>query len=107
MDSPGRETIKDRSCGGSMMGVVLGRSVRADLPSGEGEKKSSVHGISQVRILEWVAIPFSRESSRPRDQTHIYIGRRILYHKATWEAQSSLYLHLIPKSGSIQKIVEF
>ena len=68
---------------------------------------SSVHGISQVRILEWVAIPYSRESSRPRDQTHIYIGRRILYHKATWEAQSSLYLHLIPKSGSIQKIVEF
>ena len=29
---------------------------------------SSVHGISQVRILEWVAISFSRESSRPRDQ---------------------------------------
>ena len=32
---------------------------------------SSVHGISQARILEWVAIPFSRGSSRPRDQTHI------------------------------------
>ena len=29
----------------------------------------SVHGISQARILEWVAIPFSRRSSRPRDQT--------------------------------------
>ena len=69
---------------------------------------SSVHGISQVRILEWVAIPFSRESSQPRDQTHIsYIGRWILYHKATWEAQSSSYLHLIPKSGSIQNIIEF
>ena len=27
---------------------------------------SSVHGISQARILEWVAMPFSRESSRPR-----------------------------------------
>ena len=27
----------------------------------------SVHGISQARILEWVAIPFFRESSRPRD----------------------------------------
>ena len=27
---------------------------------------SSVHGISQARILEWVAIPFSRGSSRPR-----------------------------------------
>ena len=32
---------------------------------------SSVHGISQVRILEWVAISFSRGSSWPRNQTHI------------------------------------
>ena len=29
---------------------------------------SSVHGISQIRILEWVAIPFSRGSSLPRDR---------------------------------------
>ena len=29
---------------------------------------SSVHGISQARILEWVAISFSRESSQPKDQ---------------------------------------
>ena len=28
---------------------------------------SSVHGILQAKILEWVAIPFSRGSSRPRD----------------------------------------
>ena len=32
---------------------------------------SSVLGISQVRILEWVAISFSREFSLPRDQTRI------------------------------------
>ena len=32
---------------------------------------SSVQGPLQVRILEWVAIPFSRESSQPRDQTHV------------------------------------
>ena len=30
---------------------------------------SSVHGILQARILEWVAVPFSRGSSRPRGQT--------------------------------------
>ena len=30
---------------------------------------SSVHGILQARILEWIAIPFSRGSSRPRDRT--------------------------------------
>ena len=32
---------------------------------------SSVHGILQARILEWVAISFSRGSSLPRDWTHI------------------------------------
>ena len=32
---------------------------------------SSVHGISQARILEQVAIPFSRGSSRPRDPTWV------------------------------------
>ena len=32
---------------------------------------SSVCGILQARILEWVAIPFSRGSSRPRDQTPV------------------------------------
>ena len=30
---------------------------------------SSVHGILQVRILEWVAMPSSRASSQPRGQT--------------------------------------
>ena len=32
---------------------------------------SSVHGIFQARILEWVAISFSRGSSQPRDQTQV------------------------------------
>ena len=32
---------------------------------------SSVHGILQVRILEWVAMPSSRGSSQPRDQNHV------------------------------------
>ena len=32
---------------------------------------SSLHGIFQARILEWIAIPSSRESSWLRDQTHI------------------------------------
>ena len=44
----------------------------------------SVHGISQAKILEWVAMPSSRGSSRPRDQTRVSsiscIGRLILYH---------------------------
>ena len=38
---------------------------------------SSVHGIFQARILEWIAISFSRRSSRPRDWTWIsrIVGR--------------------------------
>ena len=48
---------------------------------------SSVLGISQARILEWVAISSSRGSSWPRDGTQVScIGRWVLYHWATWEA---------------------
>ena len=32
---------------------------------------SSVHGVLQARILEWVAMPSSRESSQPRDRTRV------------------------------------
>ena len=31
----------------------------------------SVHGILQARKLEWIAIPFSKGSSQPRDQTQV------------------------------------
>ena len=31
----------------------------------------TVHGVLQARILEWVAFPFSRGSSQPRDGTHV------------------------------------
>ena len=33
--------------------------------------RSSVHGIFQARVLEWVAISFSRGSSQPRDLTRV------------------------------------
>ena len=38
---------------------------------------SSVHGLLQVRILEWVAMPSSRGSSQPRDRTQVswIVGR--------------------------------
>ena len=45
---------------------------------------SSVHGILQARIMEWVAMPSSRRSFQPRDHTHFSyvscIGRWVLYH---------------------------
>ena len=42
---------------------------------------SSVHGIFQARVLEWVAISFSKESSQPGiELTSPVFGRWILYH---------------------------
>ena len=49
---------------------------------------SSIHGILQARILEWVTISFSRGSSQPRDQTRVSrIGGRRFNLGATREAQ--------------------
>ena len=46
---------------------------------------SSVHGILQARILEWVTMPSSRGSLQPRNQTHVsYVSesrRQVLYHQ--------------------------
>ena len=45
---------------------------------------SSVHRIFQVRILEWIAIPFSRGCSQTRDETWVScIAGRFVYHLAT------------------------
>ena len=56
---------------------------------------SSVHGISQAKVLEWVAISFFGGASWPRSQTHVScIGRWIHYHRITWEAQLS-YCYLL------------
>ena len=46
-----------------------------------------LHGILQARILEWVAFPFSRGSSQPRDGTQVsYIAGRFFTSWATREA---------------------
>ena len=49
---------------------------------------SSVHGILQARILEWVAISFSRGSSRTRDRTQVSLsaGR----HFTLWATREAL-----------------
>ena len=50
----------------------------------------SVHGISQARILEWVAVSSFRGSCPTRDQTWIScVGRQILYRWATGEAPNN------------------
>ena len=61
---------------------------------------SSVHGILQARILEWVAMPSSRGSSQLRDRTHMSciscIAFGLLTHQTTREAQL----------GSLTKVLE-
>jgi len=48
---------------------------------------SSLHGVLQAKLLEWVAISFSRWSSWPRDRTCVScIGRWILFYRDSWEA---------------------
>ena len=51
---------------------------------------SSVHGIFQARILEWVAVPSSRGSSRPRDQIQVSVSPALAYgFFNTWEVVKS------------------
>ena len=63
---------------------------------------SSVHGISQARMLEWVATSFSRGSSWPKDQTHIswvsFIGRGF----STTAPPGSLGLWMVPGLRMVQ-----
>ena len=54
---------------------------------------SSVHGILQARILDWVAISSCRGASRSKNRTHMSYGscagRQILYPSTTWKAPYS------------------
>ena len=71
----------------------LSNSINCSLPG------SSIHGIFQARILEWVVISFSRGSSPPRDQTRIScvscIANWFFTHWAIGEAQKNIYFCFI------------
>ena len=64
---------------------------------------SSVHGILQTRILEWVAMPSSRGFSKPRDRTQVSyvscIGRWVLYYLGSPQHPS----HKSKAQGSLPK----
>ena len=56
----------------------------------------TVHGILQARILEWIALPFSRGSSQPRDRTQVsHIAGRFFTNRATKEVLKDFILQLI------------
>ena len=82
----GFTTVSMHTCSGTQLFLTLCDPMACSPPG------SSVHGIFLTRILEWVAISFSRGSSRPRDWTHFHIsciGKRILY---PWASLSMLCL---------------
>ena len=65
---------------------------------------SSVHGISQARILEWLAISYPRASSQSRDRTHVcYVSTaladRFLTANATWEGSQARDYNVPGKPG--------
>ena len=69
---------------------------------------SSVHGILQARILEWVARSSFRGSSQSRNQTCVSciscFGRQVLYCGATWEALYLLVVYLFIQETSYKSL---
>ena len=58
---------------------------------------SSVHGIFQARVVEWVAISFSRGSSWPRDQTQVScIVGRCFYRLSHQGSLSAISIYICP-----------
>ena len=72
----------------SESGSVVSDSLQ---PRGLSPPGFSVHGILQARILQWVAIPFCRGSSQPRDRTEVScLSGRFFTIWATREASKKL-----------------
>ena len=78
---------------------------------------SSVHGILQARILEWVAMPSSRRSSQPRDQTQVSCtagrlfatgppGKTSHFHAMCLVMSDSLRPHRLPPGFSVHGIFQ-
>ena len=65
---------------------------------------TSAHGISQARMLEWVAISFSRGSSQPRDRTHISCLAVGFF---TTELPGNSYDRTIEITLSFKKVTDF
>ena len=87
LSDPGTEPASPALQAGSLPPCVRAQSLQSCLtlcsPMGCSSQDSSVHGILQARILEWVAMPSSRGSSPSEVRTHICLRlllcRRVLY----------------------------
>ena len=85
--------LQDGSCEDLLNSVLLNRRAESSLAlvvsdslqrHGLYSPGSSVQAISQARLLQWAAIPFSRGFSRPRDRTHVsyisFTGSQVPFH---------------------------
>ena len=97
------------SCCFSQLCLTLCYPMECSLP------ESSVHGILQARILEWVAIPFPRGSSRPKIELTSpmspALAEHVPYSWATWGAlplrlEHNWYLKL-PRDKVCQSLISF
>ena len=68
--------------------------------------RSSIHGIFQARVLEWVAISFSRGSSWPRDWTRVSctVGRCFTVWATVFKSPNEFYTWKLTPSG-LNKLV--
>ena len=70
---------------------------------GRSPPDSSAHGILQARILEWVAFPFPRRCSQPRDQTQVsHNAGRFFYQLSHRKAQEHWHGQPIPSPGDLR-----
>ena len=83
--SKAKVKVKSLSC------VRLFVTMNCSLPG------SSVHGIFQARVLEWVAISFSRGSSRPRDWT--LVSRTVGGPFIIWATRKTLFFEPLFSGG--------
>ena len=80
----------------SVLWLIVSHSVMSNSLSSQdcSPPGSSVHGIIQTRKLEWVAIPFSRETSQPRDWTQVsYTAGKFFTIWATRKVLSHSYVN--------------
>ena len=87
--------------------LTLGNPLDCSVPG------TSVHGILQTKILEWVAISSSRESSQPRDRTCVFLGllhwqegSLLLSHQVDWEKIRNTWC-LTPSGLCLLELITF
>ena len=87
-------------CGGGC-GLVAKLCLTLATPMGYNPPGSFVHGISQTRILEWVAISFFRGSSQPKDWTQVSCTAGIFF--TNWATREAPKIPQRQRNGKMKE----